>query len=193
MMHLWSLTTTLRMQLALFPEVSLATYVTSVSPTGKVVPCLWDCHTTGSIPELSEKTGSSQVTIADGLPLEKASGGEVQLSTIGGSLSLTTTEKLQNALFPAASSAQYVMSLVPMGNSWGGMTAGTTLSIRDSPLLSEASSSSQSTSASAYPGSESTSMSSGQFLIIGGSRSMHIIAVSLPLHSPGCTHSLEAW
>src|SRR5881397_2365513 len=108
-----SLTVTVKTQLSVFPEASVAVQVTAVVPFGKLEP------ESG----VEVKVTPGQLSLAVALKLTTAehwprsvpvtmSAGQV---TFGFSVSLTVTEKFELCVFPEASVAVHVTVVVPFG------------------------------------------------------------------------------
>jgi hypothetical protein len=106
-----STTETWNAQVEIFPETSVAVYVTVVTPTGKTVPGLkllvivklQLSVAVGIVHEIAFE--QFVVTISDG-----------QLENTGATLSIIITLKLQVAELPLESVAVYITCVVPPGN-----------------------------------------------------------------------------
>jgi hypothetical protein len=111
-----STTVTLKKQVALLPEESIATMTTLVVPIGKIDPDAGvEINVTPGT--LSEIFGRGYLTAIEDCP---AGTGRIILSgqiIAGGSVSTTVTVKLQVAITPAGLLTVKVTVVVPMGNS----------------------------------------------------------------------------
>src|SRR5436309_11318048 len=107
-----SRTITSKDEVAVLPAASLAEQVTSVEPRAKVVPGIGEQSTLTAPSTRSEAAGSAYPTTAPLGPV--ASTTSFACGTIaGGVVSCTTTLKVEVAVFPAASVAEQVTSVVP--------------------------------------------------------------------------------
>jgi hypothetical protein len=107
-----SLTVTLKVQVLVLPLASVAVQVTSVAPLGKDQP-LAGAQTKPAPGQLSLTNGANATACSQvpGAVLVTMSVGQVMT---GSSVSFTTTEKLQVAVFPAASVAVQFTAFVPL-------------------------------------------------------------------------------
>ena len=108
-----SSTVTLKEQLALLPDASVAAHWTMVVPFGKRLP-LAGLHTMLALPQLSVAVAAKATTAPHwlGSLLTRMSAGQWGA---GSSVSLTVTLKLQAAELSAASVAMQVTVVVPFG------------------------------------------------------------------------------
>jgi hypothetical protein len=108
-----SWTITLNEQVDVFPAASVAVYVTSVVPRLKIVPGLFVVVSVSVPPQLSDTVGAVQFTVAwqDAFAFTFMFEGHPAIT--GSELSWTITLKEQMEVFPAASVAVYVTSVVP--------------------------------------------------------------------------------
>jgi hypothetical protein len=108
-----SLTVTLKLQLVVLPEASVAVQLTLLVPLANVLP-LVGLQVTVTPEQLSVAMAGAKLTFwlhwPDAVLVTTLTG---QVIT-GGSVSLTVTLKLQLAVFPLASSAVQVTMLVPL-------------------------------------------------------------------------------
>ena len=68
------MTVTLQLQVALLPEGSTNTYVTTVGPVLKKSPDVWELDSIVAVPELSVALGCTQVTVVRPVPGGEARG-----------------------------------------------------------------------------------------------------------------------
>ena len=95
-----SVTVTVKLAVSSFPWISVAVYVTVVSPTGKLAPGKW-FEVNVSISQLSVASGAVQVTIAAQVPASELTAMFVGTFVISGSsVSVTVTLKLAVSSFP---------------------------------------------------------------------------------------------
>src|SRR5687768_11259149 len=99
-----SLTMTLKLQVAVFPEPSMAIYVTSVVPIGKVLPGAFVLVNVER-EQLSEAVGGVQVATASQDPFAVSRTLDGQPVIVGVILSFTVTVNEQVEIFPVASVA----------------------------------------------------------------------------------------
>ena len=114
------ITFTLKLEVAVFPTVSVAVHVTVVMPARNKLPDIGIQRIGLSSPELSNALGTGYVTIA---PLENEVYSVISLDAkmVGGVLSEISsqarivTSKLAVPIFPAASRAGHVTAVTPIG------------------------------------------------------------------------------
>ena len=112
----WSSTMTLNTQVETFPDPSVAVYVTTVVPSGNTSPGAW-VDVNAGVPQLSVVVGGVQVAIPSQDPLAGTTMSAGMHPDITGFVSsLTITLKEHVAVFPSASVAVYVTTVVPSGN-----------------------------------------------------------------------------
>src|SRR6187551_2532786 len=108
-----SCTFTLKEQVDVFPDASVAVYVTAVVPRPKTVPGLFVVVKVNVPAQLSDTVGAVQLTVAwqEALAFTVILAGHPAIT--GLVLSNTMTLKEQVDVFPAASVAVYVTGVVP--------------------------------------------------------------------------------
>jgi hypothetical protein len=111
-----SVTVTVKLQSAVFPDPSVAVKVTVETPAGNALPeakpPVCDTLTPG---QLSVATGVVKLAIASQAPGAAASTISVGQVMTGGAASITFTLKLHEAVFPATSVTVKVFTVVPSG------------------------------------------------------------------------------
>ena len=111
-----SFTVTVKVEVVLLPEASVAVTVTVVVPTGNVLPEAGSA-TTVTEPELSVAVGRVNVTAAPQVPASIVADTAGASATTGASTSVTVTVKVEDELLPEASVAVQVTVLTPMAKS----------------------------------------------------------------------------
>lgn len=125
-----SKTVTVKEQVAVLLEVSVAVQVTVVVPTGKALPEAGVQTVTTSVGQLSTTDGAAKLTLAATSPGACATaitfGGQV---IVGVCWSTTVTANLQEPEIPALSVAEQMTVVVPLGKlePEGGLQTGTIL------------------------------------------------------------------
>ena len=108
---------TVKLQAPTLDDASVAVQLTVVVPNGKTLPeAGLQTGVGGETPQFSLTVGNEYVTVAEHCPTGAGCvilGGQV---STGACVSFTVMVKLQVAKFPAASSAQQVTVVVPLGN-----------------------------------------------------------------------------
>ena len=110
-------TVTVKLHVAVLPDVSVAVQVTVVVPTGKIEP-LGGLHTEVTPGQLSDTVGGGKLTVAALEIGQVCATIAVTLAgqvIIGGCVSLTVTVNEQPAVLPAASATEQVTVVVPLG------------------------------------------------------------------------------
>src|SRR5581483_1831266 len=110
-----SCTATENTELAELPAASCAEHVTCVEPTAKVLPEAGWQEMERAPSRLSVAAGAVNTTAAPADPVASAVTSAC-VATVGGVVSRTTTANVLLALFPAASCAEQLTIVLPIGN-----------------------------------------------------------------------------